>query len=150
MESILRGLAVYAFLMVIFRISGKRSLAEITTFDFVILLILAETTQQALLGEDYSLINCFLLVATLMTAEVLLSMWKRHHPLVDKILDGVPLILVDNGKLLEDRMQRSRVNKDDILVAAREKHGLERLDQVKYAVLERSGGISIIPRDERA
>ncbi len=150
MESILRGLAVYAFLMVIFRISGKRSLAEITTFDFVILLILAETTQQALLGEDYSLINCFLLVATLMTAEVLLSMWKRRHPLVDKILDGVPLILVDNGKLLEDRMQRSRVNKDDILVAAREKHGLERLDQVKYAVLERSGGISIIPRDERA
>jgi len=150
MESILRGLAVYAFLMVIFRISGKRSLAEITTFDFVILLILAETTQQALLGEDYSLIDCFLLVATLMTAEVLLSMWKRRHPLVDKILDGVPLILVDNGKLLEDRMQRSRVNKDDILVAAREKHGLERLDQVKYAVLERSGGISIIPRDERA
>jgi Predicted membrane protein len=52
MESVLRGLAVYAFLMLVFRISGKRSLGEITTFDFVVLLIVAETTQQALLGED--------------------------------------------------------------------------------------------------
>lgn len=146
MESVLRGLAVYAFLMLIFRISGKRSLAEITTFDFVVLLIVAETTQQALLGEDYSLINAFILIATLMSADILLSMWKRRHPLVDKILDGVPLILIENGKLLPERMQRSRVNEDDILTAARELHGLERLDQVKFAVLERSGGISIVPK----
>lgn len=146
MESVLRGLAVYAFLMLVFRISGKRSLGEITTFDFVVLLIVAETTQQALLGEDYSLTNAFILIATLMSADILLSMWKRRHPLVDKILDGVPLILIENGRLLSDRMKRSRVNEDDILTAARELHGLERLDQVKFAVLERSGGISIVPK----
>lgn len=146
MESVLRGLAVYAFLMLVFRISGKRSLGEITTFDFVVLLIVAETTQQALLGEDYSLTNAFILIATLMSADILLSMWKRRHPLVDKILDGVPLILIENGRLLSDRMKRSRVNEDDILTAARELHGLECLDQVKFAVLERSGGISIVPK----
>lgn len=139
MESVLRALAVYAFLLLVFRIAGKRALAEITTFDFVLLLIVAETTQQALLGEDFSLVNCFLLISTLMCVEILLSLWKRRHPLVDKILDGVPLILLDNGKLLHDRMKRSRVNEDDILVAARELHGIERLDQVKFAVLERSG-----------
>jgi Predicted membrane protein len=81
-----------------------------------------------------------------MSADILLSMWKRRHPLVDKILDGVPLILIENGRLLSDRMKRSRVNEDDILTAARELHGLERLDQVKFAVLERSGGISIVPK----
>jgi len=149
MESILRGLAVYLFLLIIFRICGKRSLAEITTFDFVVLLIIAETTQQALLGEDFSLINCFLLVSTLLSAELLLSVWKRRHPLVDKVLDGVPLILLDNGKVLEDRLRRNRVNPDDILTAAREKHGLERLDQIRFAVLERSGGISIVPKGSR-
>lgn len=147
MESVLRALAVYAFLLLVFRIAGKRALAEITTFDFVLLLIVAETTQQALLGEDFSLVNCFLLISTLMCVEILLSLWKRRHPLVDKILDGVPLILLDNGKLLHDRMKRSRVNEDDILVAARELHGIERLDQVKFAVLERSGGISIVPKE---
>ncbi len=145
MESILRGLSVYFFLLLVFRITGKRSLAEITTFDFVVLLILAETTQQALLGEDFSLVNSFLLIATLMTAEVVLSIWKRRHATVDKLLDGVPLVLIDHGRLLEGRMRRCRVNEEDILVAARQKHGLERLDQVKFAVLERSGGISIIP-----
>lgn len=146
MESILRGLAVYLFLLVVFRIGGKRSLAEITTFDFVLLLIIAETTQQALLGEDFSLVNCFLLVATLIMVDYFLALWKRRHPLVDKVLDGTPLVLMDNGRMLADRMKECRVNADDILTAARRDHGLERLDQVKFAVLERSGGISIIPK----
>jgi len=65
---------------------------------------------------------------------------------VEKWLDGVPVIIVVEGKLLQDRMDQARVDADDILEAARQSHGLERLDQIKYAVLERSGGISIIPK----
>lgn len=148
MESVFRAIAVYFFLLLVFRISGKRSLAQITTFDFVLILIIAETTQQALLGNDFSLINSFLLIAALLSAEILLSLWKRNHPVVDKALDGMPLILMENGKLLKDRMRHSRVNADDILVAARQTHGLESLDQIKYAILERSGGISIIPKPQ--
>lgn len=146
MESVLRGLAVYVFLLVVFRVSGKRTIAEITTFDFVLLLIIAETTQQALLGEDFSLVNCFVLVATLICAEISLSIWKRRHPAVDRVVDGVPLVLVDNGRVLHERLRRARVDEDDILVSARERQGLERVEQIKYAVLERSGGISIIPK----
>lgn len=147
MESVLRALAVYGFLLLVFRIAGKRSLAQITTFDFVLLLIIAETTQQALLGEDFSLTNCFLLISTLLVVEVFLSVWKRRHPAVDRVLDGLPLILMEDGRLLQDRMKRSRVNRDDILTAARQTHGLKSLDEVKFAVLERSGGISIIPKE---
>ncbi len=130
----------------LFRVAGKRSLAQITTFDFVLLLIVAEATQQGLLGDDFSVTNAFLVVGTLVAADVGFSLVKARSGRIDKLVDSVPVILVDGGKVLKDRLDRSRVSEDDILTAARQLHGLERLEQVKYAVLERSGGISIVPK----
>jgi uncharacterized membrane protein YcaP (DUF421 family) len=147
MESVLRAAAIYAFLLLIFRLTGKRSLAQITAFDFVLLLIVGEATQQALLGEDFSLINAFIVIATLMTLELGLSLLKSLFPRLDPILDSTPLVVVADGKLLDDRTRHERVDLSDVLAAARERHGIERLDQIKFAVLERSGGISIIPAD---
>ena len=147
MESVLRAAAIYGILLLLFRISGKRSLAQITVFDFVLLLIIGEATQQALLGEDFSVINACIVIATLMTLELGLSLLKSWFPKLDPILDGTPLIVVVNGKLLEDPSRNERVDLSDVLAAARETHGLERLDQIKFAVLERSGGISIVPEE---
>lgn len=146
MESVLRALAVYVILLLVFRLSGKRTLSQVTTFDFVLLLIIAEATQQALLGQDYSITNFFLVVCTLLGMDIGLSVLKRTWPRLDLVLEGQPLIIVDNGRPLQEVMDKARVDQDDILTAARELHGLERMDQVKYAVLERSGGISIIPK----
>jgi uncharacterized membrane protein YcaP (DUF421 family) len=146
MQSVLRAVAVYAFLLLIFRISGKRSLAQITAFDFVLLLIIGEATQQALLGEDFSIINAYIVIGTLMFCELGMSLVKGWVPGLDPVLDSTPLVIVENGKLLEERTRQERVDLSDVLAAARERHGLERLDQIKYAVLERSGGISIVPR----
>jgi uncharacterized membrane protein YcaP (DUF421 family) len=145
MNPVVRGLAVYLFVYIIFRILGKRSLSEVTTFDFVLLLIISETTTDALIGEDYSLTACFIMVTTLVGVDLLLSMLKRKFRSFDIIGDGAPLIIVDNGKYLKKRMSKSRVEEDDILEAARAIHGLEKLEQIKYAVLERDGSISIIP-----
>jgi uncharacterized membrane protein YcaP (DUF421 family) len=146
MPPVLRAVAVYAFLLVIFRITGKRSLAQITAFDFVLLLIIGEATQQALLGEDFSVVNAYVVIATLMFLELGLSLVKERRPSLDPLLDSTPLIIVEDGKLLDDRIAHERVDLSDVLAAAREHHGLERLDQIKYAVLERSGGISIVPK----
>src|SRR5690606_1852374 len=77
METVIRGIAVYAFLLVVMRLSGRRTLAQVTPFDFVVLLIVAETTQQALLADDYSLVNCFVLVLTLFVADIVLSYVKE-------------------------------------------------------------------------
>jgi len=145
-DSVLRAFAVYAFLLVIFRISGKRTLSQVTTFDFVLLLIIAESTQQALLGQDFSLTNFVLVVVTLLGIDIGLSLLKRRWSRLDIILEGQPLILVDNGQPLQELMDKARVDNDDILTAARHLHGLERMDQIKYAVLERSGGITIVPK----
>jgi uncharacterized membrane protein YcaP (DUF421 family) len=147
MESVLRAAAVYVFLLGIFRLAGKRSLAQITTFDFVLLLIISEATQQAMIDTDNSMTNAFLLIATLMGIDIALSIWKQRSPTVAKLLDDVPLVIVEDGRPLKDRMDRSRVDEDDVLSAARHQRGLERMEQIKYAVLERSGGITVIAKE---
>jgi uncharacterized membrane protein YcaP (DUF421 family) len=148
MATILRGLTIYFILLILFRIAGKRSLAEATTFDFVLLLIISEAIQQAMLGNDFSMTNAFLLVITLITVDIVISLLKQRLPWLEKIIDSTPLIIVENGKMIQERCQKARMDEGDILSKARELHGLERMDQIKYAVLERSGGITIIPREQ--
>jgi uncharacterized membrane protein YcaP (DUF421 family) len=148
MNPVIRGVAVYLFVYLIFKILGKRSLAEITTFDFVLLLIISETTTDALIGEDYSLITCFVMVCTLVGIDYLFSVLKGKSKLFQVASEGAPLVLVEHGRPLTKRMEKSKVNEEDVMEAARCSHGLERMDQVKYAVLERNGSISIIPADK--
>jgi uncharacterized membrane protein YcaP (DUF421 family) len=146
MESIIRGLVVYFFLLIVFRLSGKRSLSETSSFDLVLLLIISETVQQALVDSDHSLVNAALLVLTLVGADVLLSVLKQSSKGVERWVDGVPVIILKDGQMLKDRADRERVDEADILEAAREQRGLERLDQIKYAVLERGGQISVVAK----
>jgi uncharacterized membrane protein YcaP (DUF421 family) len=148
MGSVIRAVVVYVVLFLIFRIAGRRTLSQITTFDFVLLLIVSEATQNAMIGDDYSITNAMLVITTLVGLDVALSLWKRRFPSLDKFLDGVPLIVVEDGKPLKERMAKARVDESDVLTAARELQGLERMEQIKYAVLERSGGISIIPKSQ--
>jgi uncharacterized membrane protein YcaP (DUF421 family) len=145
MNPVIRGLAVYLFVFVVFRVLGKRSLKEVTTFDFVLLLILSETTTDALIGEDYSLTACFIMVCTLVGTDYLFSKLKDQFQGFAIVSEGAPLVVVEKGKPLKVRMEKSRVDEEDILEAARLLHGLERMDQIKYAVLERDGSISIVP-----
>lgn len=145
MDSVLRATAVYLILLVIMRVAGKRTLAQVTAFDFILLLIIGEATQQALLAEDFSIINAALVIGTLVLLDIGLSLLKQSSRTLDRIIDDTPVVIVDHGKLLRDRMDRARIDEQEILIAARELHGLERVDQIKYAVLERSGGISIVP-----
>lgn len=145
MDSVLRGLLVYTFLLIVFRISGKRTLSQATSFDLVLLLIISETTQEAMVDNDHSITNGFLLIATLVGTSILLAALKQHFPKLELLLDGQPVLVVNKGKLLHDVMNKTHVDEEDILSAARSLHGLERLDQIKYAILERDGNISIVP-----
>jgi len=145
MESVVRGTLVYLFLLIVFRFSGTRALAQVTTFDLVLLLIISEAVQQALIGHDNSLTHAALIVLTLVTLNVALSLLKQRSRRAEKLLEDVPLVLLTEGKCLQQRMDKVRIDQDDILEAARELHGLERLEQIRYAVLERDGKITIIP-----
>jgi uncharacterized membrane protein YcaP (DUF421 family) len=137
---------IYLFLQILMRLSGRRSLGEMTPFDFVLLLIISEATQQGLLGEDHSVMNAWIIIGTLVAIDILFSYIKRISPTVDKWLDGVPTVLVENGKVFQDRMNRVRVDIDDILEAARLQHGHSHFSQIKHAILEKRGTISIVPQ----
>lgn len=145
MDAVLRAAAIYLVLILIFRISGKRSLAQITTFDFVLLLVIGEATQQALLGNDFSLTNATIVIVTLVAIDLGLSILQQRYPRLDPVLEDVPLLLVEHGKVIPERLRKSRISESEILQAARTTQGLARMEQVKYAVLERTGEISIIP-----
>jgi uncharacterized membrane protein YcaP (DUF421 family) len=146
MDAVLRAAAIYFFLLLTFRIAGERTLTSMTTFDFVLLLIIAEATQQGLVGDDFSVTKAILVVTTLVGIDIGLSMLKERFPSLDKWVEGMPLVIVENGKPLAERMKRARVDEEDVLMAAREHQGLQRMDQIMFAVLERTGEISIIPK----
>lgn len=144
MEQILRTFGIYGFLLITFRIAGKRTLKDVTVFDFVLLLVLSESVQQALTSDDYSLMNAWVILGTFLFLDVAMSLFKRRFPRLDRIVDGEPLVIVKDGKPLEDRMRKERISVDDVMESAREK-GYDKLSDIRYAVLERNGAISIIP-----
>ena len=146
MDTVLRAAVVYLLLLALVALAGKRTLGEMTTFDFVLLLVIAEATQQGLLGQDYSVTGAALVILTLVGIDIALSLVKARYPRMNRLAEGRPVVIVEDGKMLEERVRKERVDEEDILEAARRLQGLERLDQIKYAVLERHGGISIIPR----
>jgi|SRR5690606_16679958 len=148
METVLRAIAIYLFLLLVFRISGKRTLSQMHPFDMVLLLIIGDSVSQGLMGDDFSITTALLLVTTLVLMELLLSFIKQKSKLADRWLDDVPMIVVEDGKPLPDRMKRARVDASEVLEAARILHGLENMQQVKYAVLERDGSISVIPKKD--
>lgn len=147
MDSVVRAFAVYAFLMLVFRATGKRSLSEITTFDAVLFLIIAEAVQQALIDSDESMTNAAILVVTLLGLDVAMSLLTMRSAKADKWLNDVPLLVVEDGRPLKDRMARARITEDDIMERARELRGLERMEQIKYGVLERNGHITVVPKE---
>jgi uncharacterized membrane protein YcaP (DUF421 family) len=148
MDAVLRAAAIYLFMLLLFRIAGRRTLANLTNFDFVLLLIIGEATQQALLGDDFSVTNAFIVIVALVGIDIGLSLVKARSPRLGKVLEGVPMVVVEHGRPLHPRMERARVSEEDVLQSARETQGLERMDQIKYAVIELGGSISIVPQDE--
>lgn len=147
MDSVLRPVTIYFFLLLALRVSGKRSMATVTTFDFVLLLIIGESTQQALIGNDFSLTGAIVIISTLITVDIGMSYLKRYFPMLDRMVEGLPMVLIDEGQILQDRMKQARVDEEDILQAARQLQGLHRMELIRYAILERSGGITIIPKN---
>lgn len=147
MDPVVRSTAIYVALLVFLRLAGRRTLIQMTSFDFVLLLIIGEATQNALLQNDSSVTNSLLVILTLISLDIAFSYVKQRVPIIERWLDGLPMIIVRDGRPLTDLMMKARVSEVDILSAARESQGLERMEQIKYAVLETTGSISIIPRD---
>jgi uncharacterized membrane protein YcaP (DUF421 family) len=146
MDSVIKSLVAYLVLWLVIRLSGRRTLGQLTVFDFILFLMVGGLAQRALTAQDYSLTHAFLIIATFVITDITVSFLERDVPSIAKILRGVPTILVENGHVLSGRLRRARLTEDEVLEAARRTHGLERMDEIKFAIFEASGRISIIPR----
>ena len=111
----------------------------------MLLLVVGEATQQPLLGEDFSLTQAVIVIATLIGLDQVSDFLSFRSRRFERVTQSVSVVLVENGRLVEETMKREHVSTDEVLQAARTLQGLENLEEVKFAVLETSGGISIVP-----
>jgi len=145
-DAIFRATAIYFFLIVAFRLAGRRTIGQTTTFDLLLLLIVSEAVSEALTNGDQSLGRAITLVVTLLSLNVLMSFAKFCSPTLERLIDGRPVLLIKEGVLQRRAMRLSRVDEEDLLEAARQEQGVASLEEVSEATLERSGHISIVPK----
>ncbi|TYL70144.1 DUF421 domain-containing protein, partial [Klebsiella pneumoniae] len=114
MEMVFRASAIYLILLVVFKIAGRRALLQMTSFDLILLLIISEATQQALLGNDFSITGAMITIVTLVTIDILFGFIKKKVGGAESVLDGSPVILLDHGIPLLDKMKKVDVSLEDI------------------------------------
>lgn len=146
METVLRVAAVYFLLMVGFRVMGKRELGQLSQFELVTLMLVPELVSPALNRDNPSVTNAVIGVATLFTLVILTSLVVHVFPKIGAALEGKPAVLVCHGKMDVERMNRERISPDE-LYSEMHQAGLERVEDVKWAILEPEGRIAFIPFD---
>ena len=146
-EKVLRPVFVYLFLIVGFRLAGKRELAQLNPFDLVVLLTISNTVQNAIIGNDNSLLGGIVGAATLLVVNWLVVRWTFNHPRVERLVEGTPTVLVDRGVVHPEALARELVTADELRSAAR-RHGLLSLDDAERVVLETGGTLTFVPKAE--
>jgi uncharacterized membrane protein YcaP (DUF421 family) len=148
-EKVIRTIAVYVFLLVGLRLAGKRELGQLNAFDLVVLLVLSNTLQNAIIGNDNSLSGGVFGAAVLLVLNYLVVRYLYSHPALDRLIEGDPEILIRNGEVQEHRLRRELISKEQLEAAAR-KQGIESLDRVNTCRLETGGALTFIPREPTA
>lgn len=147
LEKLLRTAAVYFFLLAVIRLAGKRQVAQMTTFDLVVLLLISNVVQNAIIGNDNSLSGGLLGVAFIVLLNALVAWGVFRFKPFRRLVEGEPTLLIHDGVLLRGNLDREKITLTDLQEAVRE-HGLADLSHVRYAVLETDGRISILTRAE--
>ena len=143
MSTIVHAILGYFFLLLTVRVLSRRPGAQLTPFDFVLIFLMGGVIILSTVGNDHSETNAVCAVITIGLMHRLVSYLQNRYPRLGTWIDGVPLVLLKDGQWQTDIMNRMRVQQTDVIAAAREK-GVKTFDQIKYAILERNGGISII------
>ena len=143
LEVILRSVAVYVFIVVAIRLFGKKELAQLSVIDLVFILLISNSVQNAMVGTQTGLLPGLAAAATLFVVNFLLKYFLFSSERFNKLVQGVPVILIHNGKVIEKNLKKEKLTKEEIEAAVRE-HGVERIEEVDLAVLEVDGNISIL------
>ncbi|HET9003119.1 MAG TPA: YetF domain-containing protein [Gemmatimonadaceae bacterium] len=145
-EKLLRTFLVYVFLLVGLRLAGKREMGQLNPFDFVVLLLLANTVQNAIIGNDNSLVGGIIGATALLIVNWFVVRYLYTHPAIARLVEGDPDLLIRNGKLRADRLKRELITPEELEAAAR-RQGIEGLHRVETCRLEIGGALTFVAKE---
>ena len=146
MNAILRAVIGYLFLILIVRVVGRRPGKQLTPFEFVLIFFIGGLALTAIVGDERSFTNAICQIISIALAHYAISGGRSKYPKFARVIDGIPLILMEKAKWRSETLSNMHIQDVDVMFAARD-HGLKSLDEIKAAVLERNGDVSIIPTD---
>jgi uncharacterized membrane protein YcaP (DUF421 family) len=146
LEKVLRSIAVYLFLVLALRLAGKRELAQLNSLDLVVLLLLSNTVQNAIIGADNSLVGGLIGATVLLTANYLIVRLGFGHPALARALGGTPTVLVQKGHTLDGNLRRYLITREELMAAVR-RQGARNLKDLDVVVLEANGALTVEQRD---
>jgi uncharacterized membrane protein YcaP (DUF421 family) len=144
-DIVLRAAAAFAFLVVLTRIVGRRELGSLEPFDLILLVVIGDMVQQGVTQSDMSVTGALLAISTIGLLTILVSWMNFRFRRLRTVFEGEPLVLLQDGRVLERNLRRERLTVDELTAQARLQQ-LDSLDKVAWAILERSGQISFIPK----
>jgi uncharacterized membrane protein YcaP (DUF421 family) len=145
MDLVFRAAAIFCFLFLITRVVGRRELSSLEPFDIILLVVIGDLVQQGVTQSDYSVTGAMTVIATFSALTVFVSWISFRYRRLRLALDGQPIVLVMDGEVIEGNLRRERMTVDELEAEARLQQA-ESLDDVKLAVLETGGNISVIPK----
>jgi uncharacterized membrane protein YcaP (DUF421 family) len=148
-ELIFRGVVVYLFLLLLLRITGKRQVGQLAPFDLVLLLVLANAVQNSMNAGDNSLVGGLITAATLIALNFLVSFVTHRNKKLEAIVEGRPQILIHNGKLFVDVMEKAQLTHHELNAALR-RSGCSSVAEVHSAIMENNGAISVVAIKDKA
>ena len=141
-EKIIRPIIVYFFLLVLIRFGGKRELGSMTAFDIIVLLVLGNAVQNAIIGEDYSLMGGLIDAVVLMICNYIMVRLSYRFNKIQRLVEGTPTLLVRNGKAIARHLAKEAITEDELRSKLCQK-GFEDIDDVRLAILETDGTITV-------
>lgn len=143
-QIVVRATVVYIAVVLALRLTGRRSLGQRNAVDLVLILIVANAVQNAMIGSDTSLIGGLIAAATLFAVDSVMDRFLSRSSKLQQFFTGSPVVLVNHGQPIEKNMKREAISDAELMEALRE-HGIEEIGQVKFAVLEMDGTLSVVP-----
>ena len=145
MDLVIRATVGFVFLLVLTRAVGRRELSSLEPFDLILLIVIGDLLQQGITQNDYSVTGLLLVGSTIALLTVAVSYASFRFPRVRPLIDGEPVIVVQDGKPIDRNLRRNRITLEELAASARVE-GIARIADIQWAVLETSGKISFIPR----
>jgi uncharacterized membrane protein YcaP (DUF421 family) len=145
MDLAIRAVVLFFFIYLLTRVIGRRELSALEPFDLILLIVIGDAVQQGLTQDDYSVTGAFIVVGTFAVLQVFISYVSFRLPFLRPVLDGQPIVIVQDGKPIEQNLHRERLTVEEVMEEARQQQ-IAKLDDIAWAVLETSGRISIIPK----